>query len=102
MYRLKFFDEVYNDIVNLPQDIGYEVIDYFQKYQKNPYKYSKPLYNQGGLNLEGYRKTYVANATHRIVLKIEEDEVKIVEVVAVGKREDKEVYKAAVKRLEKS
>ncbi len=55
----------------------------------DPYKYSQKLYSQGGLNLEGYR----------IVIKIEDDVVKIVEVVVVGKREDKKGYKNASNRV---
>ena len=72
---------------------------YFEKYSADPYRYSQKLYNQGGLNLEGYRKTYVANAKYRIVIKIEDDIAKVVEVVVVGKRKDKEVYKNASNRV---
>ncbi len=100
MYKIIPFDEVEDDLFILPDEIVKEVLDYLHKFQTDPYKYSKPLYNQGGLNLQGYRKTYIANAQYRIVSKIEEDKVKIVEVVAVGKRENKEVYKKASKRIE--
>ena len=100
MYKVIPFDEVENDLFILSDDIVNEVLDYLHKFQTNPYKYSKPLYNQGGINLQGYRKTYVANATYRIISKIEDNKVKIVEVVAVGRREKKEVYKEAVKRIQ--
>lgn len=66
------------------------------EYEKDPYKYSQKLYNKNGINLEGYRKTYVANATYRIVIKIENNIAKVVEVVAVGKRQNKEVYEEAL------
>ena len=30
---------------------------------EDPLKYSQKLFNKDDLNLEGYRKTYIANAT---------------------------------------
>ncbi len=100
MYKVIPFPEVEDDLFVLPEEILKEVLVYLHKFQTDPYKYTKPLYNQGGLNLQGYRKTYVADAKYRIISKIEENQVKIVEVVVVGKREDKEVYKEASKRVE--
>ena len=85
MYRLEYHPLVYDDLSHLSLDILQEVADYFKKYKTDPYKYSQKLYNQGSLNLKGYRKTYVANATYRIVIK----------------REDKSVYKEAFSRTQK-
>ena len=99
MYKLQYHHEVFEDLDKLSYEILTEVSAYFDKYKSDPYKYSKKLYNQGEINLKGYRKTYVADATYRIVLKIEDDVIKVVEVVAVGKREDKEVYKEAHLRI---
>ena len=89
MYNIEFYPEIKKDLDQLSNEIAKEVRDYFFKYKTEPFEYSKPLYNQGNLNLKGYRKTYVANATSRIVIKIENNVAKIVEVVAVGKRENK-------------
>ena len=100
MYKVIPFPEVEDDLFILPEEILKEVLEYLHKFQTDPYKYTKPLYNQGSLNLQGYRKTYVADAKYRIISKIEDNQVKIVEVVVVGKREDKEVYKEASKRIE--
>ena len=98
MYSLEYFPEVKEDLSALSKEVLEEIFEYFEKYRVDPYKYSQKLYSQGGLNLEGYRKTYVANATYRIVIKIEDDVAKVVEVIIVGKREDKEVYQVASKR----
>ncbi len=102
MYRVELIYEAQEDLAVLPKDILHEVKDYLYKFQNDPYKYSKKLYNQGGLNLKGYRKTYLADATYRIVLKIEDDIIKVVEVVSIGKREDKEVYREAHIRIHTS
>lgn len=56
------------------------------------------LGNRGGLDLTGYYKLYAARKAIRIVYRIVEMEV-IVEVVAIGKREDFEVYREAFKRI---
>ncbi|HRF57107.1 MAG TPA: hypothetical protein PLV58_06895 [Campylobacterales bacterium] len=89
------------DLEKLPDDVLLEVFDYFAKYETDPYKYSAKLYSQGVLNLEGYRKTYVASAAYRIVLKVEDGVAKIVEVVAVGERKDKAAYEEAYARIYK-
>jgi len=101
MYKINVITEVRQDLKILTDEILYEVLDYFNKYKTDPYKYSKPLYNQGGLDLQGYRKTYVAKATYRVVLKVEDGIAEIVEVVAVGKRENRQVYKEASNRINK-
>ncbi len=99
MYSLEYFPEVKEDLSALSKEVLEEIFEYFEKYRVDPYKYSQKLYNQSGLNLKGYRKTYVANATYRIVIKIEDDVAKVVEVIVVGRREDKEVYKNASSRV---
>lgn len=102
MYNIEFHPKVFeDDFKKLSDEVLEEVLLYFQKYKQNPFKYSSKLYNLDKLNLEGYRKTYVANATYRIVIKIENNIAKVVEVVAVGKRQNKEVYEEAFKRIQK-
>jgi len=99
VYRIEFANEVFSDLDKLTDEIALEVKHYFHLYETDPYRYSQKLYNQGTLHLEGYRKTYLANATYRIVLKIEDNIAQIVEVVAVGKREDMQVYRDAYERV---
>ena len=48
--------------------------------------------------MSGYYKTYVAKKQVRIVYKIIENEL-VVYVVTIGKREEMEVYKEAMKRV---
>jgi mRNA interferase RelE/StbE len=56
------------------------------------------LGNRAGLDLTGYYKLYAAKKGIRIVYRIVEQDV-IVEVVAIGKREDLAVYQTSLKRL---
>lgn len=101
MYTLKYFDEVEKDLDALDDQTYDEVVGYFEKFKINPIAYSQPLNEQGGLDLRGYRKTYVANATYRIILKVERDIAQIVHVVAVGERDQKKVYLEAFLRITK-
>jgi len=101
MFEVQYYPEVKNDLLNLPLNVLQEVIEYFKKYEQDPLKYSMKLYNFGDLKLEGYRKTYIANATYRIVIKVENNIAKVVEVVAVGKRANKKIYNIAFERINK-
>lgn len=56
------------------------------------------LGNRAGLDLTGYYKLYAAKKTVRIVYRMIEQAI-VVEVVAIGKREDLAVYQEALKRL---
>lgn len=57
------------------------------------------LGNKAKMNLTGYKKVYVDKKKVRIVYKIVEDKV-VVYVIAVGKRNDMEVYEKALGRVE--
>jgi mRNA interferase RelE/StbE len=101
LYKVEYNPEVKEDLLKISLPVLQEVADYFKKYESEPLKYSSKLYDYGNINLEGYRKTYVANATYRIVIKVENNVTKVVEVVAVGKRENKEIYIEAFNRIKK-
>jgi len=49
------------------------------------------------MNLTGLRKVYVAKKQVRIVYEVIDD-ILVVHVIAIGKREDMEVYKQAEQR----
>jgi len=58
----------------------------------------KALGNKQGYDLSGYRKMYADKKRIRIVYRIFEDLI-IVEVVAIGKRDEMAVYKDASHRI---
>ena len=58
------------------------------------------LGNKNNLNLTGLRKVYFNNKKHRIVYETIEEKVMIY-IVAVGKREEMDVYKKASSRVNK-
>ena len=101
LYKVEYNPEVKEDLLKISLPVLQEVADYFKKYESEPLKYSSKLYDYGNINLEGYRKTYVAKPTYSIVIKVENNVTKVVEVVAVGKRENKEIYIEAFNRIKK-
>jgi len=56
-----------------------------------------PLGNKMGMDLAGYFKLYADGKRLRIVYAFEG---KIIKVIAIGKREEMEVYRLAMKRIE--
>ena len=50
------------------------------------------------MNLSGFRKVYVDKKRVRIVYEVQNEEL-LIYTIAIGKRDDKEVYKKANKRL---
>ena len=72
------------------------VFKQFKKIQTSP-ELGTPLGNKAGYNLSGLRKLYVDKKKIRVVYQIIEERI-IVEVIAVGKREDMAVYAKAWER----
>ena len=95
MYRLDFHEKIHDDLLCIPQEIVKEVVGYFENIKSNPYACSLPLFG----NLSACRKIYIAKAQYRIVIKIENNMAKIVQIITVGKRQDKIVYTEADQRI---
>ena len=57
----------------------------------------KELGNKQGLDLSGYRKMYADRKKIRIVYKIFERKI-LVQIIAIGKRDNMKVYKKAANR----
>ncbi len=95
-YKIVLKKEVEDDINKLTTTQKILVFKQFKKLENSPQLGAK-LGNRAGLDLSGFRKLYVDKKKIRIVYRILEDKI-LVEVVAVGKREDMKVYKNAFKR----
>ena len=96
MYELKYHPLIEEDLKQLNNSIRIEVFKKLEKLKSSP-ELGKPLGNKNGLNLTGLLKVYVAKKQVRIVFEII-DNILVVKVVAIGKREDMEVYKEAERR----
>lgn len=58
-----------------------------------------PLENKLGMNLEGCNKVYFGNTQYRVVFMQEHRSIRIITVLAVGRRKDLEAYEEAIKEL---
>ncbi|MDX9744054.1 MAG: hypothetical protein RBT59_09575 [Arcobacteraceae bacterium] len=57
-----------------------------------------PLGNKNNMDLSGFKKVYVAKKKVRIVYEIQDD-ILCIYAIAIGKRDEMEVYKKAFDRL---
>lgn len=96
MHEVKFHPLIEEDLKKLGNAIRLEVFKKLKKIQRSP-ELGELLGNKNGMNLTGLRKIYVAKKQVRIVYEIIDD-VLVVHVIAIGKREDMEVYRQAEQR----
>ena len=96
MYEIKYHPLIEKDLKQLNNSIRIEVFKKIKKIQHSP-ELGLELGNKKGLNLTGLKKMYVAKKQIRIVYEIIENIV-VIKILAIGKREDMEVYKQAEKR----
>jgi mRNA interferase RelE/StbE len=59
------------------------------------------LGNKNNIDLTGYYKIYVAKKKYRIVYRIVKNEIEIIEIWGIGKRDKMEIYKDVGKRIKK-
>ena len=96
MYTIINHPLVKEDMKKLNRSIQIQVLKKLKQLAHSP-ELGKILGNKSGLNLAGLRKVYVAKKQVRIVYEIIDDML-VVKVIAIGKREEMQVYKEAEKR----
>ena len=96
-YSVVLTDAAADDFRQLDGSLKGPVAKQLKKLETAP-RLGEHLGNRAGLDLTGYYKLYAAKKAIRIVYRILDEQI-LVEVVAIGKREDLAVYQAALKRL---
>ena len=96
-YSLSFHPKVDEDLKEFSHTQKRLIIKQLQKIEKSP-ELGQMLGNKNGYDLSGCRKMYADNKQIRIVYKIIEEQI-IIEVIALGKRNEMEVYKKAFQRV---
>lgn len=99
-YSVILTAEAADDFRHLDGSLKISVAKQLRKLETAPLL-GEHLGNRAGLNLTGYYKLYVAQKNIRIVYRIIEQKV-MVEVVAIGKREDMSVYRTSLKRIKQA
>ena len=97
-YKVIFTNDADNDLKGLDKSIRTQVIKKAIALQENPFL-GNPLGNKFGLDLTGYYKLYVAKKAYRIVYRLIGEQIEVVEIVGIGRRDKEEIYRLVVKRL---
>ncbi len=97
MYQLKTHPKIEDDLKELDHSLRLQVFKKLKQIQKSP-ELGLPLGNKNNMDLTGFRKVYVAKKKVRIVYEIKND-ILCIYTIAIGKRDDMEVYKKASDRL---
>ena len=82
------------DFNGLDGSVKKQVLKQLVKLERNP-KYGVPLGSKVGINLKGYSKLYAVRKQTRIIYHVSGQTI---QVIAIDKREDMEVYRIALKR----
>ena len=96
LYEIKFHPEALKEFCLLDGSVKILVKKQLEKLQKSPYL-GEELGNKNGYDLSGYRKMYVNKKQIRIVYSIK-DEILVINVISIGKRENMDVYANAADR----
>ena len=97
-FEIQLIPEAVNDYRLLDGSIKKLVNEKIDKLIENPFL-GEALGNKNNIDLTGYYKTYVAKKAYRIVYRIVKNEVEIVEIWGIGKRDKMEIYKTVGKRI---
>ena len=95
MYKI-IYHPLIEDLKKINNSIQIEVFKKIERIKHSP-ELGQLLGNKNNMNLSGLRKVYVAKKQVRIVYEIIND-ILVVKVIAIGKREGMEVYKEADRR----
>ena len=97
MYSLKLHDKVYDDLKVLDKALVIKVFKKLKQIQQSP-QIGENLGNKNGMNLSGFKKVYIDKKRVRIVFEVQDD-ILTIYTIAIGQRDDMEVYKKAFDRL---
>lgn len=98
MYNIEYHPALEQDLKELGHSTTQLVFKKLKKIAQNPI-IGIDLGNKANMNLSGYKKVYVDKKRVRIVYKIVDEKI-VIYVIAVGKRDDMEVYERASCRVE--
>ena len=98
-YRIELISEAQKDYKKLDGSIKKLVNKKIDELEEKPF-IGEQLGNKNNIDLTGFYKIYVAKKSYRIVYRlISPEEIEIIEIWGIGKREKEEIYKLIGKRL---
>jgi mRNA interferase RelE/StbE len=98
MYNFEFHPEAKKELKKLNNSIQILFTKKLKQILNSP-EIGIKLGNKNNLKLAGFKKVYFNNKKHRIVYETIENKV-LIYIIAVGKREEMNVYKKASSRVD--
>jgi mRNA interferase RelE/StbE len=98
LYKIAFHPDAQKELLSLDGSIRIIVLKQIKKLEQFP-QLGELLGNKHGYDLTGYRKLYANKKNIRIVYSIIEEQI-LIKIIAIGKREDFQVYKDANNRID--
>ena len=98
--NIQFIPEAEKDYKSLDGSIKKLVNEKIDNLRDDPY-IGEELGNKNNIDLTGFYKIYVAKKKYRIVYRIVKDEIEIIEIWGIGKRDKFEIYEEVGKRIKK-
>ena len=100
IYSIEFIPEAASDYKSLDGSVRKKVNKKLEELSKNPFL-GEHLGNKFNLDLTGFYKLYVDNKKIRIVYRLLREEIEIIEVWGIGRRDKEEIYRLIGHRLKK-
>lgn len=98
-FKIELHPEAAKDFAALDGSIQKEIAKKIDALSENPFL-GKPLGNKLGMDLTGFFKFYAARKKYRIVYRLLQGRLEIVEIIGIGKREKAKIYKLIFKRIQ--
>lgn len=99
-YQIEFIPAAAEDYKSLDGSVKKKVDKKLDELSENPFV-GEHLGNKFNINLTGFYKVYVDNKRIRIVYRLLGDEIEIIEVWGIGKRDKEKIYRLIGPRLKK-
>jgi mRNA interferase RelE/StbE len=100
-YEIQFIPEAADDYKKLDGSIKKLAGEKIDALKENPLL-GEALGNKNNIDLSAFYKIYIAKKSYRIIYRLlQADEIEIVEIWGIGKRDKLEIYKTIGKRIEK-
>jgi mRNA interferase RelE/StbE len=99
-YSIEFISEAVADYKSLDGSVRKKVNKKLEDLSKNPFL-GEHLGNKFNIDLTGFYKLYVDNKKIRIVYRLLGQEIEIIEIWGIGKRDKEEIYRLIGQRLKK-
>ena len=97
-FDIQFIPEAVKDYKLLDGSIKKIVNEKIEKLKENPFL-GEPLGNKNNVDLTGFYKIYAAKKSYRIIYRVLDNAIEVVEIWGIGKRDKLEIYKTIGKRV---